>query len=117
MQNFPGAATPPAPHCIWDKPNFFANTSHATFSQSLLNEDFFFYFRYRPWYSDSDQWPTDQLILHLYSLFGQPVFCSIFILSKNKGFGLELYWKCLFHLFSWKNLVNNKNTLKNADFN
>ena len=77
---------------------------------------FFFYFSDRPWYSDSDQWPTDQLILYLYSLFGQPVFCSIFILSKNKGFGLELYWKCLFHLLSWRNLVNNKNTLKKCRF-
>ena len=108
---------PQTPHCIWDKPNFFANTSLATFSQSLVNEDFFFfYFSDRPWYSDSDQWPTDQLILYLYSLFGQPVFCSIFILSKNKGFGLELYWKCLFHLLSWRNLVNNKNTLKKCRF-
>ena len=35
----------------------------------------------RPWYSDESVWR-----LHYFSLFGQPGFCLIFILSKNNVF-------------------------------
>ena len=117
MQNFPGAATPPDPPLYLGQTKLFCQHFACNiFPITGQWRFFFFYFRDRPWYCDSDQWPTDQLILYLYSLFGQPVFCSIFILSKNKGFGLELYWKCFFHLLSWRNLVNNKNILKKCRF-
>ena len=31
----------PPPDCIWDKPDLFKNTLLPTFSQSLVNADFF----------------------------------------------------------------------------
>ena len=37
--------------------------------------------------------------------------------AKTKVFSLELYWKCLLYLFPWKNLISNKNALKNYSFN
>ena len=61
----------------------------AVFSQSLINADFF-YFWDRPWYSDESFWR-----LHVYSLFGQPGLCLIFILSKNKSFESGVLLKML----------------------
>ena len=45
------------------------------------------------------------LKIALYSLFRQPGFCLIFILSKNKGFQSGTLLKCQLHLLPWKNFV------------
>ena len=45
------------------------------------------------------------LRIALYSLFGQPELCLIFILSKITIFSLEFYSKCLLHLLPWRNLI------------
>ena len=97
LQNLAGVANNPRPpNCIWYKPSLFASTSlcslssqYPIFCQSLVNAHFF-YFWNRSWYSDESVWK-----LHVYSLFGQPGFCLIFILSKNKGFESVILLKML----------------------
>ena len=59
-------------------------------------------------YSDESVWR-----LHFYSLFGQPGFCLIFILSKNKVFQSGALLKMP---PSSRNLVSNKSTLKKCSF-
>ena len=81
----------PTPH--------FARFLTCNYTFTTIGQCRFFYFWDRSWYSDESGWK-----LHVYSLFGQPGFCLISILNKNKGFQ-ELYWKCLLHLLPLKNLV------------
>ena len=71
MQTFLGVvANTRIPYCIWDKPNLLVTTSLCSDSSQYFPNH---------WYSDESVWR-----LHFYSLYGQPRFCLIFILSKEK---------------------------------
>ena len=95
LANFPGVATPARPSkCICNRSKLLAT---AVTVWALIF-----------WWKNFK--------ITLYFLFGEPRFCLMFNLSKNKGFESEaLLKKCLIHFLPWRNLVNNKNT-KNASF-
>ena len=94
-----------------DMQYFSHSSQYATFSQSLVNADFF-NFLDRPWYSDESVWR-----LHYTPYIGRLAFVHFLSWAKTKVFSLELYWNYLFHLLSWRNFVNNKKPLTDAGFN
>ena len=107
MQNVPGVVTNTRiPYCIWDKPNLLANTSlcsdssqYTILSQSLVQIGLIFWWK---------------CLKTTFSFFiGQPGFCLIFILSKNKVFQSGALLKMP---PSSRNLVSNKSTLKKCSF-
>ena len=98
-----------ANHFCLTTPRFAPILPNMQYFPNHWSMQIFFHFWNKPWYSDNS------LKITSYSLFGKPGFCN-FILSKKTIFSLELYWK-YFHLLPWRDLDNNKNSLKNACFN
>ena len=101
-------ATSKTPNCIWNKANFYTNTSFYSdsfqyakkFSESLINSDLFLHLRKILIF-----WAMC-LKIGFYSSFGLPEPCLIFILSKKKMiFSLAFYWNCLLQLLPWRNLI------------
>ena len=90
-----------SPHNLLFGTNFFATTSLCSDSSQYAICIFFYFW---------------DLKTASYYLFGHPWCCLIFTLSQTNIFSLEVYWKCLLHLLSWRNLVNNKNTYKKFQF-
>ena len=78
LQKFPGIVASPRPcNCTWNKPKLVAKQ---TFSQLLINADF----ALLPGYAVRFWWMWLKIALH--TLFRQPRFWLVFILSKNNCF-------------------------------